>query len=224
MDFRATSARRAPPGFHRYGPPRDGAPRRHRARAGDRSGTRHRASTMQDAPRTATAHSARLRPSTVAGDRRPAADQRRSKGRPHAATADNVRAPPRDSDAGVPGAHVVFRTDFEEADVRQGPNDQPVVLGLEADARASRYGAAGRGKRCRNHGRTVLAWAGPASARSRSRQSDQALGVRLPGPFGVGIEVQLPFGTSLNALPCQSNCAGSSACGARPRRNNRCGL
>lgn len=29
----------------------------------------------------------------------------------------------------------------------------------------------------------------------------QALGVRLPGPFGVEIEAQVPVGTSLKALP-----------------------
>jgi len=31
--------------------------------------------------------------------------------------------------------------------------------------------------------------------------SDQTLGVRLPAPFGVDIVVQVPFGTSLKALP-----------------------
>ncbi len=96
-------------------------------------------------------------------------------------------------------AHVVFRVDFEEADSRQRFDNRAVMLGLKTDAPA-RWNAIFSRRRWKQHGNLQSKGEeGGCAARPTTRY--QAFGVRLPGPFGVCIVVQVPLASSLNALP-----------------------
>lgn len=103
------------------------------------------------------------------------------------------------------GPHVVFRVNLEEADLWPCLDHGAVMLGLQPDTGAMGHrGRIGRGADL-GHGRPPRRW-GEAGSMTRPvggppGGAPHTLGVRLPGPFGVEMLVQVPVGTSLKALP-----------------------
>jgi hypothetical protein len=75
-----------------------------------------------------------------------------------------------------------------------------VVLGLQADASQSMPALSMSNERSAPIGFSSSD-AGWKKTSSRQFSLNQAFGVRLPGPFGVETDSQVPFGTSLKALP-----------------------
>jgi hypothetical protein len=96
--------------------------------------------------------------------------------------------------------HVVFGVHLEETDVGLGIDDLPVMLGLQANAGTRRDGPFTLRQYSMMHGGLR-----ENEVRARGDTPDsrgfQTFAVRLPIPFGVFIVVQVPLGSSLNALP-----------------------
>lgn len=99
--------------------------------------------------------------------------------------------------------HIVFGVNLEEANIRPRFQNGAVMLRLQANTgtvwQNAMVGKMQRFKQGNIFATKMEKRAGLAEV--RPRRFGQAFGVRLPGPLGVEMLVQVPLGTSLKALP-----------------------
>src|SRR5688500_18930433 len=82
------------------------------------------------------------------------------------------------------GAHIVLGVDFEEAQRWLLFQNAAVMLGLEADTGAGRDDGV-----CRRHGKSGVRFPAPLEA-----HAGRWIGSSEPGPSGVSVVAQVPFG------------------------------
>lgn len=92
-------------------------------------------------------------------------------------------------------AHVIFGVDLYEGERLPGCEQVLKMLRLVSNACARGQGSEKR------HAATFRKPVGTHGGRAPRRTAQDLIGVREPFPFGVFMEVQVPFGTYFQALP-----------------------